>query len=317
MTVADLLLSVLADFPFYALLALSFLISFRMHAFPDLAMDASYALGMALLVAVLRTHLGLPLLVAALIAVPSGFAVGATTAALHGLRWPSLSKFLAGLVVSFAMFSVNFRVNGETTTTGLYGSPHELNLLRDWLSAHGIGSSRLWTILVAVGLLCIVVAAVYFLLRRGLGVQLRIGGYRPDLITEAGGRPIVFTALALGIANAIAALAGCFRAGTDNYADINTFGTFLFALASLLLGERAVGLTTWGQRNAHRFVVQLLAPILGGLLMSLLVQLSILLLSSSLNVYLSSDIRLVVALVLIFASAGVGRRGRGKGMFDG
>jgi len=302
---ASLLINSLYDVPFYALLALGFLISFRILAFPDLAVDSSYAAGMACLVAMTNAGLTrIPLLLSLVLATGVGFLIGATTGFLHASRRLRLSKLLAGLVVSFAMFSVNFRLNGGTTTTGLYTTHHELNVLRGALASAAPEAYRLWVLLLCVVVLVLVFSVVAYLLRGGLGVHLRTAGHRPALLTESGASPLLFTMIGLGTANAICAFTGCLRAAVDNYADINTFGTFLYALASLLLGERFLGMFEWGRRNRHMLRVQLPAAIVGGFALSFLTQFSIWTLSSVFNTYMSCDIKLVIAAILLLTGAG-------------
>lgn len=315
---ADLLFNSLFDFPFYALLATSFVISFRMLNFPDLAIDSSYALGMAGLVAMIQFGSPrAPLTLSLLLALLGGFMVGSITASLHGFRWFRLSKLLAGLIVSFAMFSVNFRLNLGTTTNGLYGREHEFNHVRDRLASGSPQTYRVVIFLICVCILALVISVTWLLLRRGLASHLRVAGHRPGLLVEAGSSPLAFMILGLGTANAIAAFAGCLRAAVDNYADINTFGTFIYALASLLLGEKVLGMSEWGRRHRHKLGLQLLAPVVGGLLMSLLVQGSIWILSSVVNVYLSCDIRLIIALVLLLTGANSRLGDSNGGSFDG
>lgn len=313
----DVALNSLVDFPFYALLALSFYVSFRVLNFPDLAVDAAYALGMALLVALTSRVISIPILLGLPLSIPLGMAVGACTASLHGSRRVRLSKLLAGLVVSFAMFSVNFRFNKGASTQGLYGTHHEFNGLRALLINCPPQTYRIIVFAICVIGLLLAIAIVAMILRRGLGANLRVVGYRPNLMTEAGGSPIFYLILGLGLADTIAVACGCLRAAADNYADINTFGTFLYALASLLLGERILSISKWGRRNRHRLRVQLLAPVLGGLAMSFLVQTSIWLLSTFMNVYMSTDIRLIIALVLIVTAANPKSAKDAKGASNG
>jgi putative tryptophan/tyrosine transport system permease protein len=305
--------SVIYDFPFYALLSLSFFLSFRVLNFPDLAMDASYAAGMAVLVRSVHeaSVTGIPLLIALPFAALLGFVVGAVLATLHGCRFFGLGKLLAGLVISFCMFSVNFRLNLGTSTQGLYTKRHELNALRDFAVRNGMQDHRWLLVALLLVVLAITVFALYLLLRSRAGLYLRVAGHRPHLLVEGGRRPLLYAVVGLGLANVLSAFVGCLRAACDNYSDVNSFGTFLYALAALLLGERAVGIVPWAKRHSLSIVCQLAAPVLGGLMMSLLLQVSVWLLSDVLQVYHSPDIKFVVgAAVLLSASRGSLRLGK-------
>ncbi len=297
----------LLDFPFYTLLALSFLISFRFLNFPDLALDSSYAAGMVMLYLV--TSMGIvqgSVLVSIILSLLFGFSVGAMMAVLHGLRFLKLSKLLSGLVVSFSMYSVLFRLNGHTSTNGLYLQSHDYNRIRQFISSNTSINQNLVILVINVAIMIVALFMVYLFLRSKTGIYCRITGYRKDIITETGSNPLLFFVIGLGISGAISAVAGSMRAATDNYVDINTFGTFLYALASLLVGERILGLTAWGKRNGHLLKAKLCVPLVGGLFMSIVIQACIWFLSSVINVYLSGDIRLIIALVLILSSANFG-----------
>jgi putative ABC transport system permease protein len=313
----DILAGALYDYPVYALLAVSFYLSFRVLDFPDLAMDPSYAAGMALLVRVIDTGLfATPDLLALGAAVAMGFAIGSSLAFVHAYRHLRLGKLLAGLVISFGFYSVNFRLNLCTSTQGLYQKAHELNFLRDTFIESGLLGFRWASFGVGMLILVVAVTVVAALLRSRRGLCLWVAGHRPGLLAETGKSRLLYLIVGLGTAGAISSLAGCVRAATDNYADVNTFGTFLFALASLMLGERVLHAFNYCRQHSPSLSVQLAGPLAGALLMSLLVQFCIWLFANVWNVYLSSDIKLVIALAVLGSAARFGRRPVTEGMFD-
>lgn len=308
MPLISIVVESLHDFPIYALLTISFFLSFRVLDFPDLAMDASFALGMAVLVRLLDWH-GVegPVGVASLGAMTLGFLAGATSAVFHQSRVFGLGKLLAGLVVSYGISPLAFRLNHHAISQGLYNRPHEINTLKAWLKTVGVADPRWAGPAVGFVVLCLVAVAVGGLLNGRLGLFLRIAGHRPQLLIEGGRRPLIFLVLGLGTANALSALAGCLRAAIDNYSDILTFGTFLVPLAGVLVGERVTDSVGWLRRRSTRVGVQLVGPLVGALAISVLMQLGIRVLGTLFETYNSVDIRLVIGVAVLLSAARFGR----------
>ena len=294
------------DYPFYALLALSFFVSFRVLNFPDLALDSAYGAGMATLVRVVNVNaVTAPVTLSLLAGAGVGFMIGAILGGLYVIPRVGLNKLLAGLVVSFAVYAFNFRLNLYSVTQGLYTRRHEFNFLRTLDTPIGSG----WLLcFVTVGVLVVVLVLVTALLRGRTGLYLRVAGFRPHLLIESGRRAPLYVICGLGLADSLAGAAGVLRAATDNYADINTFGTFLVALAGLLVGERILHGFRWYRRRAQRVMVAVLCPLLGGLVMSFLIQGSLVALTVGSGNYYAADIKLVVSLAVLASCVGLRRR---------
>src|SRR4030065_2013037 len=96
----------------YALVALGIIISFRILAFPDLTVDASFVLGGP---AVARMIVfGYHPLAGIVLAILIGFAAGCATGLLNTRL--KINSLLAGIFIMTILYSVNLRVMGRSNT---------------------------------------------------------------------------------------------------------------------------------------------------------------------------------------------------------
>ena len=252
----------------YSYLALSVYLSLRILDFPDLTIEGSFPLGAAV-AAGCTAHFQSPLL-GLVLAVPAGYAAGALTAYLY--EYLGIGKLLSGIVVATGLYSVSFRIMGANANLYLTASQNPgdaLNRLNSNLLHTLFGPGDFGTLYPLTNLvLAIFLALVLFALRRYLassgGTLLRFS--REDsrgLVAAAGFDGKRAMVHGLGLANAFAALVGVLVVFNDGTASVSMgFGIILTALASLVIGEKLVGLFHTDKTDVWPM---LLAPFIGTL----------------------------------------------------
>ncbi len=195
----------------------------------DLTVDGSFTMGAAVS-ATMTAHGWNPVLsVAAAVAVGCG--AGLVTTTLHLLlRIPVL---LAGLLMSLALYSVNLRIMGAPSVS-LLNAGTLLSGFDGW-SGDAKDAATI-TVLGAVAVVAL--AALGAFLRTEPGLALRATGMNPTGSRAQGVDQRVAVAVALGLANGLAALGGALTAQNQGFAEINMgVGTPIAGAGALLLGE--------------------------------------------------------------------------------
>lgn len=252
----------------YCYLALSVYLSLRILDFPDLTIEGSVPLGAAI-AAVCTIDYGSPLL-GAVLGILGGYTAGMLTAVLY--EYLGIGKLLSGIIVATGLYSVNFRVMGANANLYLSStknpSTHLNNVNADisqWLFGEENYGALYPVTNVFLGIfLVLVMLALYRYLVSAGGTLLRFS--REDsrgLVAAAGFDAKRATIHGLGMANALAALAGVLAVFNDGNASISMgFGIILTALAALVIGERLVG---FFHKDKTDIWPMLLAPFLGTL----------------------------------------------------
>jgi putative ABC transport system permease protein len=204
---------------------------------------------------------------------------------LHlSLRVPVL---LAGLVMSIGLFSVTLRVMGSPTI-GLLGT----DTLYSWAAS---GPGRDLDVRISIilsGVIALLLASYALFLRTEIGLALRASGANARMARSQGVNEKAVLALALFLANALAAFGAGLLIQTQGFADVNMgVGTVIAGVGAVLLGE--LFLRPTGSR-----VVRIVLCVLVGTLAYRLV------LVGALRAGLpAGDLRGVTALTLIVAVA--------------
>ena len=252
----------------YGLLALSLFISLRLLDFPDLTIEGTFAAGAATTFACVH-YLGLGV-VSLLIAMVVGFVAGMCTGLLHTrLR---IGKLLSGIIVAVALYSINFRIMGARANGYLLSDENPASMLRsanavisNWFT--GNNPTRplyVYPVSNAILLICVglILLGLLVFLRSERGSVLRFTRAENRFFLESIGQDYAGNLiLGLGIANAIAALAGGFVIFANGSASLTMgFGIILVALVAVVLGEAIIQLF---HRELTDLWPVLLAPIVG------------------------------------------------------
>ena len=203
----------------YGLLALGVFISFRILNLPDLTVDGSFALGMAvstILCAQGQPFLGLG---AGLLA---GAAAGMVTAFLQTAC--KIHPILAGILTMSGLYTVNITVLGGPNVS-LLGAARFYEFL---------GGQAAAVVLLTVA----VVAAVALFFQTVAGLCIRAAGSNEDMVRASSINPTAVRFAALMLSNALVALSGAILAQCQGYGDVGAgSGMIVVGLASVIIGE--------------------------------------------------------------------------------
>lgn len=214
----------------YGLMVLGVFITFRILKIPDLTVDGSITLGMA--VSAMLTNAGHPIL-AILIALAAGALAGSCTAFFQTkVKIPSI---LAGIMTMSALYSINLMImNNGTPNISILGSDTVFSLFQDMtgLSKHAA--------LIIVGLIIcgIVVALVEFFFTTHTGLCICATGDNEEMVRATSVSTTKMKWIALALANGCVAISGAVYTQYMGYADVTAgSGTIVIGFASVIIGE--------------------------------------------------------------------------------
>lgn len=224
----------------YALLGIGVYIAYRVLDIADLGAEGVFPLGGA--ITVLMIVLGVPPVVAVLIAFIAGGIMGLLTGVLHTkLKIPSL---LSGIITMVMCIPLAQLINGITNSFESYSRPGDFvgsvtvirmntifTFFRGFLGEWGY-------ILASVLVITVIIGLLYWFFGTELGITVRATGKNKVMSRAQGINTDSRVILGLVISNAIVAMSGSLFSQfmlTSN----STFGqgTIVIALASILLGE--------------------------------------------------------------------------------
>ncbi|MEV4419698.1 ABC transporter permease [Patulibacter sp. NPDC049589] len=256
---------------------------FRLREDFDLTIDASFAMGAAV-VATLLLH-GWSVPTAMLAAIAAAGAMGLLTTALHLTL--GVPVILAGLVMSIGFFSVNLRIMGEPSLNVV-----DVPTLFSGFADLPAREADAWTALVLAAIVGVVFVALALFLRTEVGLALRATGVNERMARSNGVDDRRLLALSLVIANGLAGLSGALVVQTQGFADVSMGnGTLIAGVGAVLLGELLV------RPSGSKVVRIVLAVLLGTIAYRL-----VLVLALQLGLP-ATDLQGVTALTLVVAVA--------------
>ena len=231
-----------------AVLALGIFISFRILDTPDLTVDGSFTLGVA--VSSILTVNGHPIL-GIIVAIPAGFAAGALTGILH--TKVHIQPILSGILVMTALYSINMRVMGKKPNISLFDTPTIFSDLREVFGKNGANMLITGIILIAV------FALMYLFLCTQLGMSLRATGDNEAMVRASSIDSDLMKILGMGMANSLVALSGAEYSQYSGFGDANGgIGMLVIGLASIIIGE-----VIFGRRTIFR---SMLSAVIGAII---------------------------------------------------
>jgi putative ABC transport system permease protein len=232
----------------YAFVALAIMFPFRVLNFPDLTSEGTFPLGASVCAACMVAGWN-PVLALGAAAV-AGFLAGCATGWIH--ERIKVNTLLCGIIVLTMLYSVNLRVMGQPNVP-LFNFQNVFGIALGDRKGESLWQAVLLAI--AVGAVCLV---VLWFLRTRIGAAMRAVGSSIPMARAQGVNVAAYTIAGLGLANALAAMAGGLLAQNQGFADVNLgFGVLINGLAALILGETLIG-----TRTLRR---QVLAPVVGAL----------------------------------------------------
>ncbi|MFA6780662.1 MAG: ABC transporter permease [Bacilli bacterium] len=262
----------------YALLGIGVYIAYRVLDIADLGAEGVFPLGGA--ITVLMIVLGVPPVVAVLIAFIAGGVMGLLTGVLHTkLRIPSL---LAGIITMVMCVPLAQLLNGITNSFQSYSQPGDfvgsvtvINMSTIFTFFRGLIGE--WGYIVAsVIVIGLIITLLYWFFGTELGITIRATGKNKIMSRAQGINTDSRVIMGLMISNAIVAMSGSLFSQfmlTSN----STFGqgTIVIALASILLGE---ALMFFKKSN---FAISLLGVFAGSFVYQLIINLAMRLLNDN------------------------------------
>lgn len=244
----------------YAIMALGVYLTFRVLDFPDLTVDGSFVTGAA--TAATMIVLGYNPILATLVATVAGFIAGCMTGILHTKG--KINPLLSGILMMIALYSINLRIMGITSDTGvtrpnipllntdtvfsMFGSFWSNlgidSVFSNVLTAMGLKSiPSTWGILILMLIVTFIIKLIVdWFLKTEVGLAIRATGDNKRMIRSFSANTDSLIILGLGISNAMVALAGALIAQYTKFADVGLgIGMIVVGLASVIIGEAIFG----------------------------------------------------------------------------
>ncbi len=293
------ILSAIYEFPIMALVSMGFFIALRMLKFPDLTIDAAVMGGMtAVGVAIPGFGIWWSLFLAAFL----GAVTGLLTGLLHANKHVGVSQILAGMLVSFAAYSVFFRALGHRA---------ELSLFRYRDVIFGESDPELVKVGIGLSLVVVVYVVTAAAFKTPFGYALRVSGHRPEMMRVLGIQPEMVGVLGLCLSNAVVGVGGWFSAVSNTNIGLQNFGMVIHALAAVKIGDFFQGVLSFFipaiKNNRSSMFVVMIAPLGGALVYSFIKSFVLQILSGELKHAITQDFQLVVAFAILL-SVTIGRR---------
>lgn len=232
----------------FAIMAVGIYISFRVLNIPDLTIDGSFTLGMAVsAVLAVNGHPWLGVLISVLAGAGAGIVTGILQTKLK------IQPILAGILTMTALYSINLRIMDKKPNISLFGKESIFTPFQNILPE---GTAY---IAVSGGILIIVSVALYFFLKTQLGMSLRATGDNEFMVRASSINSDAMKILGLAVANAFVSLAGAVIAQYQQFSDANGgIGMMVIGLASIIIGE-----AIFGRKSIVRSII---AAIVGAIL---------------------------------------------------
>ncbi len=227
-----LLISVLEQGMIYGIMALGVYITYKILDFPDLTVDGSFPMGVAVTAVLISKGVN-PLLT-----LPVSLLAGALIGVLTGLIHVKLKvrDLLSGIIMMTALYTVNLRIAGGKANLPIYNS----ETIFDNQIVNGIFTGGLAPYKTVIIIFIITLIAKYALdwyMSTKSGFLLRAVGDNPTIITSLGVDQGTVKIVGLAVSNALVSLGGCIYAQQQRYFDVSMgTGTVVIGLASVIIG---------------------------------------------------------------------------------
>lgn len=212
----------------WGVMGLGLYITFRLLKISDLTVDGSFTTGGA--VAAVCIMSGWNPYLAIIAATVAGMVAGSITGILHTqMKIPAL---LSGILTQIALYTINLRIMGKPNIPLLqvgtiFSAARESALSRNWYS-----------FLIALPVLAIVIALMYWFFGTEIGTAVRATGDNPKMVRALGVNTSWTTMLGLILGNGLVAMSGGLVAQQQGFADIGMgTGAIVIGLAAIIIGE--------------------------------------------------------------------------------
>lgn len=217
----------------YAVMALGIYITFRILDLPDMTVDGSFTLGMAITAIVtLKGHPFLALILAILIGSVAGIATGLLQTKM------GIHPILSGILVMTGLYSINLFIMGGKANLSLVGSDTVFMKIGK-LTNLGDDTIKIIFGIVVCALLILLLSLLF---KTRFGLAIRATGDNEDMVRSSSINADFTKCSGLAIGNALVALSGGLICQYSMYSDVTTgTGMVVIGLASVIIGEAFFG----------------------------------------------------------------------------
>ncbi|MBF7096760.1 ABC transporter permease [Alkalibacter mobilis] len=271
----------------YGIMALGIYITFRILNLPDLTVDGSFALGMA--VGAVVTITGHPVL-ALLLAMLAGSIAGLVTGLLQTKL--SIHPILSGILVMTGLYTINLFIMGGRANLSVVGNETVFTLMERLIVQMGQAKTALALILSIGGAL---ILSVIFKTR--LGLAIRATGDNEDMVRSSSINADLTKCVGLSMGNAFVGLAGALICQYQMFSDVGSgSGMVVIGLASVIIGE-----TVFGKRGV---TIGLISAVAGSIIYRIIIAMAL-----KIDLFPSYALKLISAVIVMVALSGPSIKG--------
>ena len=209
----------------FSFLALGIFISFRILDIPDLSVDGTFTLGVA--VSVMNAYNGHPIR-GIILAVIAGAIAGSVTGLL--VTRLKVQPILAGIITMTALYSINLKIMSRPNIS-LWKKDTLFTYFEEMLG----GNNK---VIVAGVALAAVSLLLFLFLKTQLGMSLRATGDNEFMVRASSINSDTMKVLGFALANGLVSLSGAMYAQYSSAGDTNSgTGMLVVGLASIIIGE--------------------------------------------------------------------------------
>lgn len=244
----DLAVSTIAQGLMWSILSLGVFLSFRVLDVPDMTCEGSFPLGGAIAATLITAG------VSPWASLAAGAIGGLLAGVVSGILYTKLKipAILAGILTMIALYSINLHIMGKANIS-LLRTDTVFSLTQKALGvSQGMAAFLLPTILVIL-----IVGAIYWFFGTELGMCIRATGFNVQMMRAQGVNTDTMIIVGLFISNALIGLCGAVVAQNNGFADVGMgIGTIVIGLASVIIGEVILGVSTFKGRSSLSFWVR-------------------------------------------------------------
>ena len=217
----------------YALMAMGVYVSFRVLDTPDLTVDGSFTLGMAVSIMVALTgHPVIAIVAATVCGAISGFVTGFLQTKLK------IDGILAGILTMYGLYTVNMFIMGGKSNISILGKDTVFSLFETLTGLSSNASKLILALLFVIAF--IVILDVFF--KTPLGLAIRATGDNEDMVRASSINADYTKNVGFCLGNGLVALSGALIGQYSLFADaMYGVGIAVMGLASVIIGERIFG----------------------------------------------------------------------------
>lgn len=251
----------------FGILAMGYMLSYKILNYYDLTLEGSYPLGAFLTAGIITS--GLNPYLGLILSVLGGAMAGGLTYFLY--KKVKIEPLLTGILTLTILYSINLKIKGVSNIA-----------IAQFPSVFGKGTK----VLILLVFVIIIKLMLDYFLKSEKGYLLKVSGTNRKLVKSLGKDPDTYVFLGLVLSNALIGLAGGLMANYQGFADIG-MGTAMVVtgLASIIIGD-TIGKNSARLKNTTRAIV-------GAVVYRLI---------SGIAIYLGlnpTDLKLVTALIVI------------------